>query len=181
MKLLSLLALCLLLTSCDDVLVSAKLPPIQDDRIVGVWSNPEDSDDLGKIEKSGDGYVIQPEEAGGKVTRFTLSRAGETEFAQLEDKCTGHVFSFPGDRRTCYQIVRVEFGVDSLTFQRIDTKMFEKDAELAIEYRIATSRPKRGDSVTCVLIESPAPEVLAFLATLPENSFKTETRMLRRK
>ena len=172
---------CLLLTACDDVLVIAKLPPVQDDRIVGVWANVEDPDDLGNIEKSGDGYVIKPQEAGGKVTRFTLARAGDSLFAQIEDACTGHVFSFPGDRRTCYQVALLEFGVDSLVFQRIDTKMFEKEEELSVEYRIATSKPKRGDSVTCVLIESPAPDVLAFLAALPPSSFKNGTRMLRRR
>ena len=178
---LGLALLCLLLTGCDDVMITAKLPAIQDDRMVGNWANPEDPDDIGVIEKSGEGYVIKPRETGGKTTRFTLSKSGETLFAQVEDTCVGHVFSFPGDGRTCYQIVRLEFGVVSLVFQRIDTKMFEKDDDLGIQYRIATSKPKRGDSVTCVLIESPASEVLAFLATLPDSSYKAETRMLRRK
>ncbi len=101
-------------------------------------------------------------------------------FAQLEEKCTSHVFSFTGDTRPCYQIVRLEFEESALTFRQIDVKLFEKDPELSIEYRVATSHPKRGDSVTCALIESPAPDLLAFLAALPANNFKTGTRMSRK-
>jgi hypothetical protein len=102
------------------------------------------------------------------------------EFAQIEEKCANHVFSFRGDTRTCYQIVRLEFTENSLTFRQIESEVFEKNPELSVEYRVATSHPKRGDSVTCALIESPAPELLAFLATLPSDNYQAGTRMLRK-
>jgi len=170
---------CLVLSGCDDVLVTTRLDPIRDDRVVGVWANPEDPNDLGIITRSGDGYAIRPREAGGKSTRFTLSRAGDVEFAQIEEKCANHVFSFQGDSRTCYLTLRLEFGANSLTFRQIGVDVFTKNPDLNAEYRIATSHPKRGDSVTCALIESPAPELLTFLASLPADSYKAGTRVLR--
>ncbi|MEO5925128.1 MAG: hypothetical protein ABIR70_15005 [Bryobacteraceae bacterium] len=174
------LAACFLLTGCDDLLVTTKLPPIQDDRVMGVWANPEDPTDLGIIGKRGDGYAIRPQEPGGEPTLFTLSRAGDALFAQIEEKCANHVFSFRGDSRTCYQIVRLDFDENSMTFRQLDPGVFEKIPDVNVEYRVATSHPKRGDSVTCALIESPGPELLAFLASLPSDSYKAGTRMLRK-
>jgi hypothetical protein len=174
-------AACLLLTGCDDVLVTSKLDPIQDDGIVGVWANIADPGDLGTIERNGDGYAIKPEERGGKPTRFTLSRAGDAEFAQIEEPCANHVFSFRGDTRTCYLIVRLEVNADSLTFRQLDPEKFHDDVESNIEYRVATVKPKRGTSTTCVLIEAPKADLLAYLATLPLDRYQPGIRMLRKK
>lgn len=171
--------MCLALTGCDDVLVTTKLEPVRDDRVVGVWANGEDPSDLGVIVRSGEGYEIKPDEAGGRSTRFTLGRAGEALFAQIEERCATHVFSIPGDTRTCYQIALLEFSGNSLTFHRLDPALFETLPEVNLEYRVATSHPKSGPSVTCALIESPAVELAAFLAALPAESYTPGMRMER--
>jgi hypothetical protein len=173
--------LCLILTGCDDVLVTAKLDPIQDDRVVGVWANSEDPADLGVIEKSGDGYAIQPEEPGGKPNKFTLSRVGEAVFAQMEEKCANHVFSFAGDTRTCYQLARLDFEGDSFVFQRIDLDKFRGAKNLNVQHIVATAYEKRGDHISCALINAPAADLLAFLTTYPRDAFTVGGRMLRRK
>lgn len=172
--------LCLGLTGCDDVMVTARLQPVSDDRVVGVWVNPEDPSDLGRIIRSGDGYAISPEAPGGETTKFTVSHAGDAVFAQIEEPCANHVFSFKGDTRTCYQMVRLEFSENAMTFRQLDPRLFERLPDVNLDYRVATSHPRRGDSVTCALIESPAAELVAFLGSLPADSYKAGTRMVRK-
>ena len=175
-----LVAACLLLTGCEDVLVLEKLPPLQDDRIVGSWASADDPDDIGVIEKSGEGYTMRSSNPNGERVKLTLARAGSVEFAQVEEKCSNHVFSFNGDARTCYRMVRLEFEGDALTFWQLDLDKFQNSPELDVQYRLATAQPKRGNKTSCALIDAPLPEVVAFLATYPKDSYKEGGRLLRK-
>jgi hypothetical protein len=175
-----LVAACIVLTGCEDVLVLEKLPPIQDDRLVGTWANGDDPDDIGVIEKSGDGYTMRSAAPNGERVKLTLARSGSTEFAQVEEKCSSHVFSFTGDTRTCYRIVRVEFEGDSFTFWQIDLDKFRNSPDLDVQYRIATAQPRRGDKTSCALIDAPLSELVAFLAAYPKDGYKEGDRMRRR-
>ena len=175
-----LVATCFLLSGCDDVLVSAKLDPIQDDRLVGTWVDATDPEDAGVIEKSGDGYTMRSDKENAEKTKFTLARSGDVEFAQLEEKCSDHVFSFPGDPRTCYRIVRIDFGTDSFSFSQIDIKKFQAARDLHLKYRIAEAFEKDRDSTVCALIEASPSELLAFLSTYPKDAYKEGSRMRRK-
>jgi hypothetical protein len=174
------LLICLLLSGCDDVLATAKLDSVQDDRLVGTWVDADDPEDAGVIEKSGDSYTMRSDKPDAEKTRFTLARAGDVEFAQLEEKCSGHVFSYPGDTRTCFRIVRVEFAEDSFTFAEIDIEEFQDANDLHLKYKIASTFEKDGESTVCALIEASPPELLAFLAAYPEDGYKEGSRMRRR-
>jgi hypothetical protein len=175
-----LIAACVLLTGCEDVLVLEKLPPLQDDRLVGTWASDDDPDDIGVIEKSGDGYTMRSSNPNGERVKLTLARAGSVEFAQLEEKCSNHVFSFTGDTRTCYRMVRIEFEGDSLTFWQFDLDKFRNSPELDVQYRLATAQPKRGNKTSCALIDASLPELVAFLATYPKDGYKEGDRMRRK-
>jgi hypothetical protein len=142
MKMWPLIAACVLLTGCDDVLVTAKLDPVQDDRLLGTWVDSDDPTDAGVIEKSGDGYTMRSDKPDGEKTKFTLARSGDVEFAQLEEECSGHAFSFRGDTRTCYSIVRMEFGADTFTFAQLDVAKFQNARHPNLKYRIATAFDK---------------------------------------
>lgn len=172
--------LCLALTGCDDVLVTAKLDPIQDDRLVGTWVDSDDPSDAGVIEKSGDGYTMRSDSSDGEKTTFTLARSGDMEFVQLEDKCGGHVFSFPGDTRTCYRIERVEVGADSFSFAELDVNKFQAAKHVSLKYRIATDYDKDGNSTVCALIEADPTDLVAFLAGYPKDAYKEGSRMRRK-
>jgi hypothetical protein len=176
----ALLLACVLLTGCDDVLVAAKLDPIQDDRIVGTWVDADDQKDAGVIERSGDGYTMRADKAGAEKTKFTLAVSGDATFAQLEEKCSGHVFSFPGDTRTCYRIVRLEFGADSIAFTEIDLEKFRNARGLGLKYRIAETFEKDGNGTACALIEATPSELLAFLSADPRDAYKEGNRMRRK-
>ncbi len=179
--LLGVVLLCVVLCGCDDVLVSAKLDPIQDDRLIGTWVDAADPEDAGVIEKSGNGYTMRSDKPDAEKTKFTLARSGDAEFAQLDEKCSDHVFSFPGDPRTCYRIVRIDFGTDSFTFGQIDIKKFRAVRDLHLKYRIAEAFEKDRDSTVCALIEASPAELLAFLSTYPKDAYTEGTQMRRKK
>jgi hypothetical protein len=171
---------CILLTGCEDVLVLEKLPPIQDDRLVGTWASSDDPDDVGIIEKSGEGYIMRSSAPNGERVKLTLARAGNVEFAQLEEKCGQHVFSFAGDTRTCYRIVRIELEADSLRFWQLDVDQFQDADDLDVQYRVASAQPRRGDKTTCALIDAPLSELVAFLAAYPVDRYKEGDRLTRK-
>jgi hypothetical protein len=177
--------LCVALTACDDVLTSVKLDPIQDDRLVGTWVDTDDPDDAGVIEKSGDGYTMRSDKPDAEKTKFTLARAGDTEFAQVEDKCSDHMFALPGDASTCYRIVRLEFGVDSFAFYQINLDKFRDGRNRSVQHRIGTGYlpyqdKKSGGSISCALIDA-APAALAeFLATYPKDAYGEGTSIRRK-
>lgn len=171
----------ILLAGCEDVLVLEKMPPIQDDRLVGTWATAGDPDDIGVIEKTGDGYTMRSSTPDGERVRLTLARAGEAEFALLEEKCSSHVFSYSGDVRTCYRLVRIEFDGDSLTFWQLDLDKFRNAPELDLQFRIATAQSKGREKTSCALIDAPLPELVAFLASYPKDGYKEGDRVVRKR
>lgn len=175
-----LVAACIFLTGCEDVLVLEKLPPLQDDRIVGSWASVDDPDDIGIIEKSGDGYTMRSTTPNGERVKLTLARAGSVEFAQVEERCSNHVFSYSGDVRTCYRMVRVELEGDELTFWQLDLDKFRDAPELDVQFRVATAQSKGRNKTSCALIDAPLPEVVAFLATHPKEAYKEGGRLRRK-
>jgi hypothetical protein len=160
------------------VLTTTKLDPVQDDRILGKWSG-EKEDVAVEIVRSGTGYRIVDEDA---PTEFTLARAGASLFAQVPDKCSNHMFSFEGDTRKCYRLVRIEFGDGDFSMSQLSRQGFQDENDrnaVKIRHRIGIDARTDGDATICVLLHGTAEELAAVLAAYPKTAYEDAERILR--
>ena len=176
---------CVVLVGCNDVLTTTQLDPVQDDRILGTWVDPNEPDDIGTIERNGVGYRARSADTAKdeEPISFTIARAGQQLFVQSEEKCVGHAFAHPNDNRQCYRISRIDIRPNELAFSEIDLDYFLKQSEhgkLAIEHFVARRVDKEGESTTCVLLEGTPAELSAFLAAYPSDGFKSSSRLRRK-
>jgi hypothetical protein len=175
----------MILTGCDDVLTTIKLEPVQEDRILGAWSEP-DSPDTFDIERHENGYRIASHDPNGSgdPIDFTLARAGDTLFMQFRETCANHVFSYDGDTRTCYKLSRVELGTNEFTVYSVGLEGFLKQSSkgaVKVDHKISRSVSKDGTNTTCVLIEGTARDLSAWLAAYPKEAYDDPARVVRAK
>jgi len=140
-RLLGLLAPLLLVTGCD-VVATADLPVVQDDRIVGEWMGPDELG-LGKppterviIKRSGTNYIYgtADEYAKGNTSVFALSKIGNIVLI-LDAKDKGKDPSdvcrevFHNTSGTCRTLLgRVDISQDVCTLRMFDSRRIALDS-----------------------------------------------------
>jgi hypothetical protein len=185
------LLLAVLATSgCDAVLTSAKLPEIQEDRVLGQWKDlgtngsKPDPDPVFIRFINGEYRVGSAEEfAKENATPFTLARAGSVLIAQSPNK--GQCDEFGGEKgRPCWNLYRLDLLGDKMNWYDFDTDRLVKDSvagTLNVVHSLHRQRKQNGTFDNAILISADAPELVAFLESYVKRSgvFKLTGRLQR--
>jgi hypothetical protein len=167
-------------TACD-IAMSSKLPPVNDDRILGEWRTTDDPESIFVKPKDG-GYLVgsAKEFADGKETRFEIARVGKFLVAEIsEPTCSAF------DAKPCTFI----HGVLEVTAGEVRSHQF--DPEFIVRKSLANAIPfphfiKRKSTLstmfdTKVLLDGTPDQVSAALATWFQDraAFEKVTRLVR--